>query len=284
MALKKGFSVSQMLVIISLALFMLMLLFPFYYVLMISVMPNQNYVSQAYHLFPKGFTLEYYKLVFTDKRMLNAFGISIFVTVVGTFLNVMVSAAGAYVITKSELLWHKFLNLMIIIPLMFGGGLVPLYLVIKGLGLTGSIWGLILPFICNSFYIILMKNFFVGLPVELEEAAKIDGAKEIKVFTQIILPLSKPILAVMTLFYGVFRWNEFFWSGIIVGPDKYPMMVLLKQLIRRVDSQMQVQLPGLVPMSLTSAIIVVMVIPIVLVSPLIQKHFVKGMILGAVKS
>ena len=284
MTQRKGFSASQLLIIGGLAFFMLILLFPLYYVLIISVMPNQNYVTQAYHLFPKGFTLEYYELIFTDKRMLNAVRISIFVTIVGTFLNVMVSAAGAYVLTKSHLLWHKWLNLMVIIPLMFGGGLIPLYLVIKALGLTGSLWGLILPFVCNSFYIILMKNFFSSLPVELEEAARMDGAKEIKVFTQIVMPLSKPILAVMTLFYGVFRWNEFFWSGIIVGPDKYPMMVLLKQLIRRVDSQMQIQLPGLVPMSLTSSIIVVMVIPIVLVSPLIQKHFVKGMILGAVKS
>jgi len=281
---KQRNNTSQVLIVAGLTAFMLVLLFPFYYVVMISVMPNQNYATQAYHLLPDGFTLEYYKLIFTDKRMLNAVGVSIVVTVIGTFLNVMVSASGAYILTKSQLFWHKWLNLMVIIPLMFGGGLIPLYLVIKGLSLTGSIWGMILPFICNSFYIILMKNFFSGLPVELEEAAKIDGAKELKVFTQIIMPLSKPILAVMTLFYGVFRWNEFFWSGIVVGPDKYPMMVLLKQLIRRVDSQMQIQLPGLVPMSLTSAIIVVMVIPIVLVSPLIQKHFVKGMILGAVKS
>jgi len=128
-----------------------------------------------------------------------------------------------------------------------------------------------------------MKNFFAGLPVEIEEAANIDGARDFQVFTRIIMPLSKPIIAVMTLFYGVFHWNEFFWSGIIVSPDKYPMMVLLKQLISRVDSQMQVQLPGLIPMSLTSAIIVVMVIPIILISPFIQKFFIKGMILGAVK-
>ncbi len=284
MLVKKRAPLSQVFIVAGLTAFMLLLLFPFYYVVMISVMPNQNYVTQAYHLLPSGFTLEYYKLIFTDKRMLNAVAVSMIVTVIGTFLNVLVSAAGGYVLTKGQLLWQKWLNMMVIIPLMFGGGLIPLYLVIKGLHLTGSLWGLILPFICNSFYIILMKNFFASLPVELEEAARMDGAKELKVFTQIILPLSKPILAVMTLFYGVFRWNEFFWSGIIVGPDKYPMMVLLKQLIRRVDSQMQIQLPGLVPMSLTSAIIVVMVIPIVLVSPLIQKHFVKGMILGAVKS
>ena len=215
--------------------------------------------------------------------MVNAVKISLFVTIVGTILNVVVCAAGAYVISKKKLMLHGLLNMMIVIPLLFGGGMIPLYLVIKSLHLTGSLWGLIIPFLCNSFYIILMKNFFAGLPVEIEEAANIDGARDFQVFTRIIMPLSKPIIAVMTLFYGVFHWNEFFWSGIIVSPDKYPMMVLLKQLISRVDSQMQVQLPGLIPMSLTSAIIVVMVIPIILISPFIQKFFIKGMILVAVK-
>lgn len=271
-------------IIAILAAIILVLLFPFYYVLTISVMPNENYATKAYHLFPDGFSLEYYKLIFSDERLQKAIQISIFVTVIGTVLNVLVTAAGAYVLTKNQLRFHRLLNWMVIIPLLFGGGMIPLYLVIKGLHLTGSIWGLILPFLCNSFYIILMKNYFAGLPIELEEAAYIDGAKEITVFRRIVFPLSKPILAVMTLFYGVFHWNEFFWSGIIVSPDKYPMMVLLRQLIRRVDTQMQVQLPGLIPMSLTSAIIVVMVIPIVLISPFIQKFFVKGMVLGAVKS
>jgi len=275
---------SQVAIIAILTMIILMLLFPFYYVLTLSVMPNENYATKAYHLIPDGFSLEYYRLIFSDERLQQAIRISIFVTVIGTVFNVLVSAAGAYVLIKKALRLHKLLNWMIIIPLMFGGGMIPLYLVIKGMHLTGSLWGLILPFLCNSFYIILMKNYFAGLPVELEEAAYIDGAKEFTVFARIMLPLSKPILAVMTLFYGVFHWNEFFWSGIIVGPDKYPMMVLLRQLIRRADTQMQVQLPGLIPMSLTSAIIVVMVIPIVVASPFIQKFFVKGMVLGAVKS
>lgn len=275
---------SQTVIIAILALFMLMILFPFYYVVTISVMPNENYVAKAFHLFPNGFTLDYFKLIFNDNRLVNALGVSVFVTVVGTFLNVVVTGAGAYVIGKTYLRLHRALNVMVIIPLLFGGGIIPQYLVIRALHLTDSIWGLIIPFLCNSFYVILMKNFFTSLPVELEEAASIDGAKEIKIFTRIIAPLSKPIMAVMTLFYGVFHWNEFFWSGILVAPDKYPMMVLLRQLIRRVDTQMQVQLPGLIPMSLTSAIIIVMVVPIILISPFIQRFFVKGMVVGAVKA
>ncbi|SDS73737.1 putative aldouronate transport system permease protein [Paenibacillaceae bacterium GAS479] len=275
---------SQAVLIGILTLFMLAILFPFYYVITISVMPNENYVSKAFHLFPDGFTLDYYKLIFNDNRLVNALGVSVFVTVVGTFLNVVVTGAGAYVLGKTHLRLHRMLNLMVIIPLLFGGGIIPLYLVIRALNLTNSIWGLIIPFLCNSFYVILMKNFFASLPVELEEAAYIDGAKEIKTFSRIIVPLSKPIMAVMTLFYGVFHWNEFFWSGILVAPDKYPMMVLLRQLIRRVDTQMQVQLPGLIPMSLTSAIIIVMVVPIILISPFIQRFFIKGMVVGAVKA
>jgi len=275
---------SQSSIIVLLTLFMLLILFPFYYVVTISVMPNENYVSKAFHLFPSGFSLEYYKLIFNDQRLLKALGVSVFVTVVGTFLNVVVTAAGAYVLTKRHLRLSGLLNLMIIIPLLFGGGIIPLYLVIRTLHLTDNLWGLIIPFLCNSFYVILMKNFFTSLPVELEEAAYIDGAKEVKTFSRIVMPLSKPILAVMTLFYGVFHWNEFFWSGILVAPDKFPMMVLLRQLIRRVDTQMQVQLPGMIPMSLTSAIIIVMIVPIIAISPLIQRFFVKGMVLGAVKS
>lgn len=275
---------SQTVIVAVLSGFMLMILFPFYYVAMISVMPNENYVSQAFHLLPDGFSLDYYRLIFNDNRLVRALGVSVFVTVVGTALNVIVTGAGAYVLTKKHLKLHGVLNLMVIIPLLFGGGMIPLYLVIRALHLTDNVWGLIIPFLCSSFYVVLMKNFFASLPVELEEAACIDGAKEIKTFSRIVLPLSKPIMAVMTLFYGVFHWNEFFWSGILVAPDKYPMMVLLRQLIRRVDTQMQVQLPGLIPMSLTSAIIIVMIVPIVAISPLIQRFFVKGMVLGAVKS
>lgn len=275
---------TQAVILTMLALFMLLILFPIYYVIAISVMPNENYVAKAYHLLPDGFTFDYYKLIFNDKRLVHALGVSVFVSVVGTFLNVIVTGAGAYVLVKSHLKLHKALNLMVIIPLLFGGGMIPLYLVIRALHLTDTIWGLIIPFLCNSFYVILMKNFFASLPAELEEAAYMDGAREIKTFTSIVMPLSKPILAVMTLFYGVFHWNEFFWSGILVAPDKYPMMVLLRQLIRRVDTQMQVQLPGLIPMSLTSAIIIVMIVPIVLISPFIQRFFIKGMVLGAVKA
>ncbi|GBF75655.1 ABC transporter permease [Paenibacillus sp. 598K] len=274
----------QALILAALSLLVILLLFPFYYILILSVMPNSAYATQAYHLFPKGFTLDYYKLLFQDLKMLRAFQISVFVTVVGTILNVFVSAAGAYVLTKSQLVLHRLLNMMVIIPLLFGGGLIPLYLVIRALGLTGSVWALIIPFLCTSFYVLLMKNFYLTLPVELEEAAHMDGARELAVFWKIITPLSKPILAVMTLFYGVFHWNEFFWSGILVGQDKYPMMVVLRTLIRRTDTEMAIQLPGLVPVSLTSAIIVAMVIPVVLISPFIQKFFVKGMVLGAVKS
>lgn len=274
----------QMIIVSVLLACMIIILFPFYYVITVSVMPNENYVTKAYHLLPSGFTLDYYQLIFNDKRLFNALGVSVFVTLVGTALNVIVTGAGAYVLTKGHLRLHGALNLMVIIPLLFGGGMIPLYMVIRALHLTDSLWGLIIPFLCNSFYVILMKNFFAALPVDLEEAAYIDGAREIRTFSQIVLPLSKPIMAVMTLFYGVFHWNEFFWSGILVSPDKYPMMVLLRQLIRRVDTQMQVQLPGLIPISLTSAIIIVMIVPIVAISPLIQRFFVKGMVLGAVKS
>lgn len=274
----------QFIIIFILSLLIVVLLFPFYYIVILSFMPNSQYATQAYHIFPKGFTFDYYELLFKNKKMLSALGVSIFVTVVGTFLNVIVSAAGAYVLTKSHIKLYKILNLMIVIPLLFSGGMIPLYLVIRNLGLTGSVWALIIPFLCSPFYIILMKNFYYTVPIELEEAAYLDGAKENTVFWRIVMPLSKPILAVMTLFYGVFHWNEFFWSGILVAQDKYPMMVVLRTLIRRTDTEMAIQLPGLVPVSLTSAIIVTMVIPIVLISPFIQKFFIKGMVLGAVKS
>ncbi len=275
---------SQFIIIGILSLFLFLLIFPFYYIIVISVMPLENYATKAYHLFPDGFTLDYYRLIFSNERLKHAIGVTLFVTFVGTFLNVVVSAAGSYVLTKRQLKWHKALNLMVVIPLLFSGGMIPLYLVVRGIGLTGSIWALILPFLCTPFNIILMQNFFHSIPVELEEAAFLDGAKEFTVFQKVVVPLSKPILAVMTLFYGVFHWNEFFWSGILVGSEKYPMMVILQNLIKRADMQMAVDLPGMVPVSLTSAIIVAMVIPIILISPFIQKYFIKGMVLGAVKT
>ncbi|AZN41681.1 carbohydrate ABC transporter permease [Paenibacillus albus] len=245
-------------------------------------------------LWPKSFTLEPYKYIFNTQVLLKAFGITTFVTVVGTFLNLIFTATGAYGLSKTHIPGHRFLLWLVIIPMLFGAGLIPMYILLKNIGLLNSIWVLIIPQLVAPFNLILMRNFFWSIPESLEESAKIDGASDMRVLWSIILPLSKPVIATVGLFYAVGHWNDFF-SGLFFISDnsKWPLQMVLRSIIIDFNmlnmgtqntntlndsSHLVVQ-----PENIKAATIIFAIVPILIVYPFLQKYFVKGIMLGSVK-
>ncbi|RAP75753.1 carbohydrate ABC transporter permease [Paenibacillus montanisoli] len=245
-------------------------------------------------LWPKSFTLESYKYIFNTQVLLKAFGITVFVTLVGTFLNLLFTATGAYGLSKTHIPGHRFLLWIVIIPMLFGAGLIPMYILLKNIGLLNSIWVMIIPSLVAPFNLILMRNFFWSIPESLEESARIDGASDMRVLWSIILPLSKPVIATVGLFYAVGHWNDFF-SGLFFISDnsKWPLQMVLRSIIIDFNmlnmgtqntntlndsSRLIVQ-----PENIKAATIIFAIVPILLVYPFLQKYFVKGIMLGSVK-
>jgi len=245
-------------------------------------------------LWPKSFTLESYKYIFNTQVLLKSFGITVFVTVVGTFLNLLFTATGAYGLSKTHVPGHKIMLWLIIIPMLFGAGLIPMYILLKNLGLLNSIWVLILPKLVASFNLILMRNFFWSIPESLEESARIDGASEFRVLWSVILPLSKPVIATVGLFYAVGHWNDFFTGLFFISDNsKWPLQMVLRSIIIDFNmlnmgtqntntlndaSKLVVQ-----PENIKAATIIFAIVPILIVYPFLQKYFVKGIMLGSVK-
>ncbi|MBP3962995.1 carbohydrate ABC transporter permease [Paenibacillus lignilyticus] len=245
-------------------------------------------------LWPKSFTLESYKYIFNTQVLLKAFGITVFVTLVGTFLNLIFTATGAYGLSKTHIPGHRFLLWIVIIPMLFGAGLIPMYILLKNIGLLNSIWVMIIPQLVAPFNLILMRNFFWSIPESLEESARIDGASDMRVLWSIILPLSKPVIATVGLFYAVGHWNDFF-SGLFFISDnsKWPLQMVLRSIVIDFNmlnmgtqntstlndsSKLVVQ-----PENIKAATIIFAIVPILVVYPFLQKYFVKGIMLGSVK-
>lgn len=245
-------------------------------------------------IIPESFTLEAYKYVFKTSVLLKSFGITVFVTVVGTALNLLFTMTCAYSLSRVHAPGNRIMLWITIIPLLFGAGLVPVYILLGNLNLLDSVWVLIVPSLLNPMNVLLARNFFWSIPDSLTEAAMIDGAREGSVLTKIILPLSKPIIATIGLFYAVGHWNDYFTGLYFINDNtKWPLQVLLKSIISNFNMQGMGQLQmtslatsgGLVlqPENIKAACIVFATVPIVLVYPFLQKYFVKGVIVGAVK-
>jgi putative aldouronate transport system permease protein len=258
--------------------------FPFYYVVIIAFMPYGNYMRQSFHLLPSGFTLAYLANVFSDTEIVRAYLNSFARTLIGAGCSVLLTAMSAYVLTKRNLKLYRVLNLFILIPMFFRAGMVPFYLVIKNLGLIDHFASLILPFLFTSYYLILMKNFMMMIPASIEESALIDGANNFQIFSRIVLPISKSGLAVIGVLYGTFHWNEFFWTGILINhPNLYTITVELRNVFSRSIEDTRGFAGGIAPGSLLAAIALLIIIPVLVMYPFVQRYFTKGLLLGAIK-
>lgn len=240
----------------------------------------------GYVLFPTDPTLEAYRTIFSSPLVFRSIGVSVFVTVVGTLLALFVTICMAYALSR-PVVGGKFMLMAIILTLFFSPGLIPMFLMIKELNLLNSIWSLILPGLFGGFNFIVMRSFFMGIPSELIEAARIDGASDFRILWTVVLPLSKAVIAVIGLFYAVGFWNSFFNAMLYINDQSlWPIQMILRSYVIQGTSLTADQLgvsqtPP--PQSIKMAVVVVALAPIIMVYPFLQKYFSKGVITGAIK-
>ncbi|GAA3401410.1 carbohydrate ABC transporter permease [Paenibacillus hodogayensis] len=255
--------------------------FPFVYVAVHSFSDSEG-------LLPRGWTLDAYRYIFSTRTLPRALLVSVGITVVGTLLSLALTALTAYPLSRKALAGRRIALFLVLFTILFSGGMIPTYFVVKNVGLIDSYWALVVPGAISSFNLIVMKNFFQQLPEGLEEAAKIDGASEFGTFFRIVLPLSTPALATFALFYAVSNWNEYVDAVLYINSTaKWPIQVLMRNMIMMAGSSIgdSSELAGglVPPKSIRMAVIVVSTIPILLVYPFLQKHFAQGLLLGSVK-
>ena len=269
----------------------LLTLYPFYYVLIVSFANTQASATYSPYLYPHVFDLTGYQMIIGDIYFFKSLMTTLFVTAVGTSLNMVISVMTAYVLSRKQLLGRKQLIVLITFTMLFSGGLIPTYLVVSNLGLINSIWAMIFPGMISTYYVIIMKNYFSGLPQSLEDAAKIDGANDLKVLYKIYLPISKPFMATFALFYAVERWNEW-WNAYLYISDKNikPLQIYLRDILVNFSNQLSTQAQSVVNsqgkvyvQSVQMATIVITMLPIMCLYPFLQKYFVKCVMIGAIK-
>ncbi len=274
---------------ITLILISLAVIIPLWYLVMISLTPFDVWSRTGGSLFisPAKMTLESYQQLLSSWQLPRAFLVSVYITTFGTFLNLVATTLMAYPLAKKRFRLRSPLLLFVLFTALFSGGLVPRYLVVKDLGLMNTYWALMLPNLISVFNLLVMKSFFQNIPGEIEDAARIDGASDLQVFWRIVLPLSKPILATIGLFYAVGHWNSFFDAILfITQADKQPLQVVLRQILTAgsINNYVPVDADRIAPPeSLRMAAVVLTTIPILIVYPFLQRHFTSGVLLGSVK-
>ena len=272
-----------------LTLLMLIVLIPFYLTIIQSFMTQQEYIMNSSTLWPKEPTLGNYRDIFVGSTMVRSFGNSVFYTVVGVIFSMFITTTLAYGLAKKGYPGRAFFQNMVIFTMYFSGGLIPFFLLVKQLGLINTRWAIIIPSACSIFNMIILRNFFEQLPPDLDEAATLDGAGPLRIFWTIDLPLVKPAIATLVLFYAVSRWNEWFHASLFLGNSKlWPMQLELRQILWS-SSGIVDNIPpeaGRPAFSegLKAAAVMVTMLPIMMVYPFLQRYFVKGVMIGAIKS
>ncbi|HZG84017.1 carbohydrate ABC transporter permease [Paenibacillus sp.] len=283
----RGFDI---LVVSLLSMLVLITLYPLLYVTFASFSDASRLVAHQGILYkPLGFSLEAYKSVFNNPAIMKGYGNTLFILVAGVTVNLALTAVAAYVLSRRNVMWNNAFTFLIVFTMFFQGGLVPLYLIVKGVGLIDSLWATIIPFSVNTFNLIIMRTAFQAIPESLEESAKIDGANHLTILLRIILPLSMPVVAVMILYYAVEKWNAWFYASIFLKDrDLFPLQLVLREILiaNSTDSMTsgastadQFQIGE----TIKYATIMVATVPILCVYPFVQKYFVKGVMIGAVK-
>ncbi|MBA2247090.1 MAG: carbohydrate ABC transporter permease [Chloroflexia bacterium] len=285
----KGERIFDGVIIIVLALFALTVIIPFWYIIVMSVTPLEVWSKTRTAFFPPldKITFAGYEQLLTSARLPRSFAVSVGITVVGTALNLLVTTMMAYPLSLPHFRLRGPILIAVLFTLLFSGGLIPTYLLVRDLRLMDTYWALILPGLVSAWNLLVMKAFFEGLPPELRDAARIDGASDWQVFWQIVLPLSKPILATIGLFYAVAHWNEFFNAILYIqSSEKQPLQIVLRELLSsgNMNEFVDINVRSIVPtQSLRAAAVIIAVVPMLMVYPFLQRHFTKGVLLGSIK-
>ena len=266
----------------------IIMVIPFIYVIAASFAPEYEIQTRPLFLFPNNPTVDAYKRIFDPNdmgtRVFRSLGISVIVTVVGTIINLFFTTTMAYGLSRSGLIGKGPLLRMVLFTMVFGGGMIPLFLVVKALGMYDSYAALILPGAISAYNMLIVRNFFMDLPAGLEEAASIDGCTDIGIFVKIALPLSLPVLATFGLFYAVGHWNNYFGALLYLNDqNKYPFQLVLRNIVMQ-SQETQTDPNALIPEdTMKMAVIVIGTVPILIVYPFLQKHFAAGVMVGAIK-
>ena len=282
----------DIILLIFLSLFGFLIVFPFYNVIVVSFTSQQEFMTRPLILFPNEPTLEAYRVLFRSGEILIGYRTTLLFLAVGLPVNLFLTTSLAYGLSRSHLPGKKVIISLVIFTMLFNGGMIPLYLVMLSLGLTNTIWSVVFAYGVNTFYFIIMRSYFLTLPDSLVESARLDGAGEWRILWSIILPLSKPIIATMTLFYAVDRWNEWFNAMIFIRRgDMTPLQLVLRSII--IDSQVLANITAAggahimdrsFSTGLQMAAVIVTMLPVMCVFPFLQKYFVKGVMIGAIKA
>ena len=280
----KVFSIinGTILIIIALICFL-----PFVNVIASSFASTQEVVAKRFILIPETFSLDAYRYILSTPTLFKSLAVSVGVTGVGTLVSMVLTSLMAYGLSRKYLHGRGFLNFLVVFSMLFSGGMIPTFLVVKAFGLIDSYWSLILPVAINAFNLIIMRNFFQALPDSIEESAKMDGCTDLGVFWKIMLPLALPSIATISLFYAVTYWNTYMTAILYINDStKWPIQVLLRQIVI-VSSGMQAEGSSVdvIPPAQTikMAVIVIATVPMLIAYPFVQKYFVKGALVGSVK-
>ncbi|GIP00163.1 MULTISPECIES: carbohydrate ABC transporter permease [Paenibacillus] len=271
-------------------------LYPFWNAVAVSFNQGVDTAKGGITFWPREFTLENYKIILDDDRLANGFFISVSRTIVGTATSIFMTALLAFGMTRTYLIGRNFYMVFLVFTMYFSGGLIPSYLLIRSLGMMNSFWVFIIPTLISVWNMIIFRTFFKGLPVGLEESASIDGCSNWGMFFRIILPLSGPVIATLSLFTAVGHWNDWFYPSIYITSDNLlPIQTILRQTLNAnivtnsnsvLDSasvMLMERSKQITSKSLTMAMMIVVTLPIVLVYPFVQKYFVKGVLVGSLK-
>lgn len=271
-----------------LTIFAAIMLLPMAYVISGSLTSDAELAVRKVVLLPKEPTLDSYRYILSSGTILTSLLYSILITVVGTAINIFATALTAYPLSRRSLRGRSLMMRLVVFTMLFQGGIIPAYLLVKQLGLLNTYWSLWLPAAIAAFNLILMKNFFQQLPDGIEEAAKIDGCNDLHILFRMALPLSMPSIAALTLFYAVGNWNSYFHALMYISDtDKWPIQVWLRQIVilshSSIDMNETTEKFARPPETTKLAVISVATLPILCVYPFLQKHFAKGVLLGSVK-
>ena len=286
---------TNIILLVLLTVFAAICVLPLILVIMVSFSSEQSIFIKGYSFFPEEFSLEAYRFFLKlGDQIIRSYGITLFVTLAGTLFSLVITTMLSYVLSRPDYRYGKILTMMLLFTMLFNGGMVPSYMVnTQLLGLRDSVWALIFPMSLNAFYVIVLRTFFKGIPLEIIEASRMDGAGEFRTFLQIVLPLSKPGVATIGLFTVIAYWNDWFLGMLyIFDTKKYPIQTLLQSMQNSLEALSQSSVNALEYAEMAKnaptdsgrmALTVLVVIPVMLAYPFFQKYFVKGLTVGGVK-
>lgn len=292
-----GEKLVQIAIYVLIILLCLSIILPFLNIFALSFNSGKDAERGGIYLWPRLWSIENYKEVFSSSNIISAFGISMFRTIVGTLASVFLTAMAAYALKRKAMPGVRFFTMLIFFTMLFSGGIIPYYLLLKDLHLTNTIWVYIIPGLYSAWNLIIMRTFFQEISPSLEESARIDGYNDFSIFMKVIMPLSRPVVAVIALFNAVGHWNDWFTGAFYVRESNLrPLSTLLQEMLTRADALRntleqaagstqyemldKIQVTG---NSLKMATIIIVITPIILIYPFIQKYFAKGVMIGSVK-